>query len=182
MNKIKRIILRIRTFIFHPTTLFYYKNFKGTIIYDKVLLRNSKYMRIIDSIICRNSSIKCFCNVQKDILLDFSNVYVSDNAYVSSNGNLIVKDATFAPGVFIGTYQHSITRRGKDANYRIIIEKPRLIGQNVSIFGNVTIGPNSVIGACSVVTKSVPKDSMVVGNPAKIIKKYDSECDVWKEV
>lgn len=118
---------------------------------------------------------------KKDILLDFSNVYVGDNAYVSSNGNLIIKDATFAPRVFIGTYQHSITRWG-DTNYKIIIEKPRLIGQNVSIFGNVTIGPNSVIGACSVVTKSVPKDSMVVGNPAKIIKKYDSECDEWKEV
>lgn len=71
MNKIKRIILRIKTFIFHPTTLFYYKNFKGTIIYDKVLLRNSKYMRIIDSIICRNSSIKCFAMCKKRYSLGF---------------------------------------------------------------------------------------------------------------
>lgn len=45
------------------------------------------------------------------------------------------------------------------------------IGANVIILGDIIIGDNVVIGAGSVVTKSIPANSMVVGNPARIIKK-----------
>ena len=44
------------------------------------------------------------------------------------------------------------------------------IGANVCIIGPVTIGNNVVIGAGSVVTKSIPPDSIVVGNPARVIR------------
>ena len=54
--------------------------------------------------------------------------------------------------------------------------KTTLVGNNVRIGSNatimpVTIGDNSIIGAGAVVTKDVPENSVVVGNPAKIIKK-----------
>jgi len=44
------------------------------------------------------------------------------------------------------------------------------IGENVTILSNVTIGANSIIGANSVVTKSFPKNSIILGNPAKLYK------------
>ena len=44
------------------------------------------------------------------------------------------------------------------------------IGQNVRIQKGVTIGDNSVIGACSVVTKSIPANCVAVGIPAKVVK------------
>lgn len=44
------------------------------------------------------------------------------------------------------------------------------IGTGVIILGNIEIGKGSVIGAGAVVTKSIPPYSVVVGNPAKIIK------------
>ena len=43
------------------------------------------------------------------------------------------------------------------------------IGLNVTILLNVTIGPNSVVGAGSVVTKDVPPNTVVAGNPARVI-------------
>lgn len=46
------------------------------------------------------------------------------------------------------------------------------IGANVVIIGEITIGNNVTIGAGSVVTKSVPSDVLVVGNPARIVKSY----------
>ncbi|KYC39315.1 transferase [Scytonema hofmannii PCC 7110] len=44
------------------------------------------------------------------------------------------------------------------------------IGANVVILGEITIGDNAVIGAGSVVVKDVPKNAVVAGNPAKIIR------------
>ena len=44
------------------------------------------------------------------------------------------------------------------------------IGSNVCIIGPISIGTNVIIGAGSVVTKDVPSNSVVVGNPARIIK------------
>jgi galactoside O-acetyltransferase len=49
------------------------------------------------------------------------------------------------------------------------------IGFNATILKGVTIGERSVIAACSVVTEDVPPDSLVSGNPAKIVKRIDNE-------
>lgn len=49
------------------------------------------------------------------------------------------------------------------------------IGANSVIIGDITIGDNCVIGAGSVVCKDVPPYSVVVGNPAKIIKSLNNE-------
>ncbi|WP_162872404.1 serine O-acetyltransferase [Limosilactobacillus reuteri] len=50
-----------------------------------------------------------------------------------------------------------------------------LVGANVVIIGNVHIGNNCVIGAGSVVVKSVPNNSVIIGNPAHIIKQVNDQ-------
>lgn len=62
------------------------------------------------------------------------------------------------------------TTIGKKDNKRPIIGNNVTLGANVVIIGNVKIGNNVVIGAGSVVVKDVPDNSVVVGNPAKVIK------------
>lgn len=47
------------------------------------------------------------------------------------------------------------------------------IGCNTTILGNVRIGPNALIGAGSVVTKDVPRNSVVLGNPARVVATFD---------
>lgn len=54
---------------------------------------------------------------------------------------------------------------------RIILEHDCWIGAGVIILPNITIGKSSIVGAGSVVTKDVPPDVVVVGSPARIIKK-----------
>lgn len=49
------------------------------------------------------------------------------------------------------------------------------IGVNVTILPGVTIGENAVVGAGAVVTKDVPDNAVVVGNPARVIKYLDKE-------
>lgn len=55
------------------------------------------------------------------------------------------------------------------------------LGENVCILG-ASVGKHCVIGANSVVTKDVPDYCVAVGNPAKVIKKYDTEIQSWIKV
>lgn len=61
----------------------------------------------------------------------------------------------------------------KECKGGAIVEDYARIGANSTILPGVRIGRNSLIGAGSVVTKDVPPDSVVAGNPAKVIKRID---------
>lgn len=53
------------------------------------------------------------------------------------------------------------------------------IGVRATLLPNITIGPNAIVGACSVVTKDVPPGVVVAGNPARIIctlDEYEQKC------
>jgi len=56
----------------------------------------------------------------------------------------------------------------------IVIKKGASIGAASVILGGITIGENAMIGAGSVVTKNIPSNELWVGNPAKFIRKIDS--------
>lgn len=64
----------------------------------------------------------------------------------------------------------------------IIICDDVWIGANSVITAGVTLGKHCVIGAGSVVTKSIPEYSVAVGNPAKVIKKYNKGTGIWEKI
>ncbi|MDF2431594.1 MAG: hypothetical protein JWP44_1225 [Mucilaginibacter sp.] len=65
---------------------------------------------------------------------------------------------------------------------QIIVEDNVWIGANSVITAGVTIGKHAVIGGGSVVTKDVPSYCVAVGNPARVIKKYNFETGSWQKV
>ncbi|WP_411275597.1 acyltransferase [Daejeonella sp.] len=62
----------------------------------------------------------------------------------------------------------------------IIISDNVWIGANSVITAGVTLGKHCVIGAGSIVTKNVPAYSVAVGNPARVIKRYNSLNKIWE--
>ncbi len=64
----------------------------------------------------------------------------------------------------------------------VVIEDDVWIGVGVSILPGVHIGQHCVIGAGSVVTKDIPSYSVVAGNPAGVIKRYDFSAQSWVSV
>jgi acetyltransferase-like isoleucine patch superfamily enzyme len=64
----------------------------------------------------------------------------------------------------------------------IVIEDETWIGANVVIVAGVTIGKHCIIAAGSIVTKSIPPYSVAVGNPARVLKKYNHETKIWEKI
>ncbi len=73
-------------------------------------------------------------------------------------------------GWFVGSKDWSNVVRSP-----VVVNDRAWIGFNVAILKGVTIGEGAVVGACSVVTKSVPPYCLVAGNPAKIIRKIPGD-------
>ena len=63
----------------------------------------------------------------------------------------------------------------------ILISDDVWIGANAVITAGVTLGKHCIIGAGSVVTKDIPAYSIAVGNPAKVVKKYNFQMDIWEK-
>ena len=58
---------------------------------------------------------------------------------------------------------------------RTVIRKGASIGSGATILANITVGENALVGAGSVVTKDVPANAVVAGNPARVFRYLDSK-------
>ena len=85
------------------------------------------------------------------------NVYIEDNVMIAMNVSVITNNHDF--------YDRAVLTV-KDVH----IKKNAWIGAGAIILPGVTIGENAIIGAGSVVTKDVAPNTVVAGNPAKVIK------------
>lgn len=107
------------------------------------------------------------------------NVFVNQNCTFYDLGGLdIGDDVMIGPNVSLITTGHPIApsrRRDGVIAKPIVIERNVWIAAGVTIIGGVTIGENSVIAAGSVVTKDVPSNVLVGGNPARVIRSIGDE-------
>lgn len=122
------------------------------------------------------TKIGCFVEIQK-------NAKIGRFCKISSH-TFICEGVTIEDNVFIGhgvvfindTYPRATNKEGKlktEEDWKvepILVKKGASIGSNATILGNVTICENAIVGAGSVVTKDVPPNTIVAGNPARIIR------------
>ncbi|MCW5296675.1 sugar O-acetyltransferase [Herbaspirillum lusitanum] len=107
------------------------------------------------------------------------NVFINQNCTIYDLGGVhIGDDVMIGPNVSIITSGHPLEpsrRRDCVVAKPIRIEKNVWIGAGATIIGGVTVGENAVVGAGSVVTRDVPPDTLVGGNPARVIRSIASE-------
>src|ERR1700728_2669318 len=101
-------------------------------------------------------------------------VFVNQNCTFYDLGGLdIADDVMIGPNVSIITTGHPLEpsqRRAATIGKPIVIEKSVWIAAGATIIGGVTVGENSVVAAGSVVTQDVPPNTLVAGNPARVIR------------
>ncbi|CAH6882811.1 dTDP-6-deoxy-3,4-keto-hexulose isomerase [Vibrio chagasii] len=126
-------------------------------------------------VILPKASIGSNCNICSHCLIE-NDVSIANNVTIKS-GVQIWDGITIEDNVFIGpnvTFTNDKTPRSKiypEHFLKTIIKKGASIGANSTILPGITIGEGAMVGAGSVVTRSVTPFSTVVGNPAKEINK-----------
>lgn len=104
-----------------------------------------------------NSSIMSHCTI-----FGGAGVQIGDNVQISAN--CVISGAT---------HPLNPTRRKEQINKQVVIKNNVWVGMSVCILPGVTIHENSIVGAGSVVTKSIPPNEVWIGNPAKFYKKLN---------
>jgi acetyltransferase-like isoleucine patch superfamily enzyme len=153
------------------------------------------YCRIADDVkLGRNVSIHAFANLYGCSVGDDSRigafVEIQKNAHIGrsvkvSSHTFICEGVTIEDHVFVGhnvsfindKYPRATTQDGKpqtEADWGVVktlVKRGASIGTSATILCGVTIGENAVVGAGSVVTHDVPNNTVVAGNPARVLQK-----------
>jgi acetyltransferase-like isoleucine patch superfamily enzyme len=136
-------------------------------------VRIYEYVNLYGCEIGDNTKIGTFVEIQKG-------VKIGRNCKISSH-TFICEGVTIEDNVFIGhnvTFINDITPKATNADGEVkseddwiciptIVKKGASIGSSATLLCGITVGENAIVGAGSVVTKNVPKSSVVKGNPAK---------------
>ena len=131
---------------------------------------------------------------------DFTTINNGSGAVILGNrvrvgiGSVIIGPVTMGNGsglgqhVFVSGFNHGYKDASKNSSVQkldirpVIIEDEAHIGANSVVTAGVTIGKRCQIGAGSVVTKSIPPYCVAVGNPCRVIKRFNPETNEWEKV
>lgn len=141
----------------------------------------SKFINLYGCQIGDNTKIGAFVEIQK-------NATIGRNCKISSH-TFICEGVDIEDGVFVGhsvtfindSYPRAVTLDGElqtEQHWvveRTVVKKGASIGSGSTILSNVVIGENAIVGAGSVVTKDVPPNAIVAGNPAKLFRYITKE-------
>lgn len=143
----------------------------------------SRFINLYGCEIGGHTKIGAFVEIQK-------NARVGKNCKISSH-TFICEGVTIEDNVFVGhgvtfindSYPRATTPDGQlqtEADWRV--ERTRVrqgasIGSGATILSNVEIGENAIVGAGSVVTRDVPANTIVAGNPARFLRHVESELE-----
>ena len=146
----------------------------------------SKFINLYGCEIGDESKIGAFVEIQK-------NASVGKRCKISSH-TFICEGVTIEDNVFIGhgvmfindSYPRATAADGSlqtEADWKVertVIRKGASIGTGATILSGITIGENAIVGAGSVVTKDAPPNSIVAGNPARVLRYIEQTLEVTK--
>lgn len=131
----------------------------------------------------------------KETLYIGDNCEMGDNVHIVAYENVIIgKNVLMASKIFISDTSHGNYKSGRKQDRpstvpgkRSLVTKPTKIGNNVWIGENVVIlpgsiiGNGSIIGANAVVVGKIPDNTISVGSPARVIKRWNESSSCWEK-
>src|SRR5215467_7145416 len=140
-------------------------------------VRLSKFINLYGCEIGDETKIGAFVEIQKNATVG-KRCKISSHTFICEG--VIIEDCVFVGHsvTFINdSYPRAANLDGSlqtEADWKVektLVKKGATIGSGATILANVTIGENAIVGAGSVVTRDVPADTIVAGNPARVLRR-----------
>jgi acetyltransferase-like isoleucine patch superfamily enzyme len=112
----------------------------------------------------KNASVGRCCKISSHTFI-CEGVIIEDNVFIG-HGVMFINDSYPRATTSDGNLQTEVDWKVE----RTVIKKGASVGSGAAILSNIHIGENAIVGAGSVVTKNVPPNSIVAGNPARILR------------
>ena len=148
-------------------------------------VRLSKFINLYGCEIGDETKVGAFVEIQKNVSVGKC-CKISSHTFICE-GVLIEDNVFIGHGVtFINDSYPRATANGKlqtEADWKVertVVKKGASIGSGATILSNISIGENAIVGAGSVVTKDVPPNCIVAGNPAKLLRHIEPTMEVIK--
>lgn len=121
------------------------------------------------AVIGEDCNICAHCLIESDAIIG-NRVTVKSGVQIY-DGSIIHDDVFIGPNVTLTNDKYPRSRGYKEKLKCVEILPGASIGANATILPGIVIGRNAMVGAGSVVTSNVPENSLVLGNPARVIRK-----------
>lgn len=186
---IKSVIKSCLTYFYNPLAIIRMNHVGKQIYIGKGLAANMPRNISLGNRVAIGRMSRLFCFGKGTIIIEDDCQIGQFFTILAASKVVIKKDTLIASYVAICDENHGMNPEcGKPYMQQPLEKKPVTIkencwiGEKVVILSGVTVGEWSIIGSSSVVNKDVPPYSIVVGNPAKVIKKYDFNTHQWVKV
>ncbi|MFD2554229.1 LbetaH domain-containing protein [Sphingobacterium tabacisoli] len=176
-------------------TLFVFRD--ARIIRFPIDIRGKKFIQVskgfTTGVGCR---VEAYPKKNEKVMFFGENFQMNDYVHITAMEKVeIGNDVLFASKIYISDCSHgsyagdendsspdSIPHDRKLFSKPVVIEDNVWLGEFVSVLPGVRIGKGTIVGANSVVSKSLPANVIAVGSPAKAIKKFNFETQRWEKI
>jgi lipopolysaccharide O-acetyltransferase len=182
------IICKIITVILFP---------RSRLIRFPIYIRGKSYINFGSNLTTgRNCRIDAYPinNIDDKIIIFGKNIQINDNVHVGAIEKITICDnVLIASRVYIGDHDHGsysglinsspleIPASRELTSSAVTVGENVWIGEGVCILKGTTIGKGCIIGAGSVISGFIPENSICIGNPYKIIKRYNFDNNNWEK-
>lgn len=181
-----KLFWALRALIYKP---FFGKFGLPSYIGKPLYLKNTKQIFI-------GKRVRIYPNARLEVLGKTAKICIEDNVSIGQNLHIIASDATplvigrdttLSANVFITNTEHSYHNVDTHIMEQQLVNKPTTIGKNcflgygVVIQAGTILGKQCIVGANSVVRGNFSDYCVIVGTPARVVKRYDAEQQQWRK-
>jgi acetyltransferase-like isoleucine patch superfamily enzyme len=193
LNSLETAFYRLKSVVYYRRVFGSFGS--GSVLFQPILLTNSQFIHIGNNVLIRKGArLEAILSdpLNPPELRIGDNVNIEQNAHIVCHSRVIIGNHVSITGncaIVDVTHPYEDVHDPVKIGDRILAERSfveigerSFLGFNTIILPNVRIGSYCVVGAHSLVTKDVPDYSVVAGNPAKLMRRFDAVSGAWTSI
>lgn len=189
----KKLVKTLLTYLMHLPTILFISHGRHVFIGASFSCRRPKYIELGNNVsLGKRCRIYCYDNyanvpLSPSIVIGPGSMFGDDCRFLVADRLTVGKNVLAASYILVTTENHGMNCDLSYSTQPLVTGPVEIgdecwIGEGVTIMPGVKIGNKAIIGAGSVVNRDVPAYTIAVGNPARIVKRWNEDASRWERI